>query len=44
MPAEMAVVISDDGENVLLSWRHRFVPDLWNYELPGWLLEDGRGP
>jgi len=41
MPAAaMAVVISDDGENVLLSWRHRFVPDVWNYELPGGLLED----
>jgi 8-oxo-dGDP phosphatase len=45
MPAAaMAVVISDDGENVLLSWRHRFVPDVWNYELPGGLLEDDEAP
>jgi len=33
--AAMAVVLDDAGENVLLSWRHRFVPDLWNWELPG---------
>lgn len=37
--AAMAVVISDDGQNVLLRWRHRFVPDVWNYELPGGLIE-----
>jgi len=42
MPAAaMAVVISDDGKSVLLSWRHRFVPDVWNYELPGGLIEEG---
>lgn len=45
MPAAaMAVVISDDVENVLLSWRHRFVPDVWNYELPGGLIENDEAP
>lgn len=45
MPAAaMAVVISDDGKNVLLSWRHRFVPGVWNYELPGGLIEDDEAP
>lgn len=45
MPAAaMAVVLSDDGERVLLSWRHRFAADLWNYELPGGLIEEGEPP
>ena len=42
--AAMAVVIDDAGENVLLSWRHRFVPGVWNYELPGGLVEAGETP
>jgi len=45
MPAAaMAVVLSDDGKQVLLSWRHRFVPAVWNYELPGGLIEEGEPP
>lgn len=42
--AAMAVVIDDDGQHVLLSWRHRFVPDVWNYELPGGLVDPGESP
>ena len=42
--AAMAVVIDDTGHNVLLSWRHRFVPDVWNYELPGGLVDVGETP
>jgi 8-oxo-dGTP pyrophosphatase MutT (NUDIX family) len=45
MPAAaMSVVLDDAGANVLLSWRHRFVPDLWNWELPGGLVDGGEGP
>jgi 8-oxo-dGTP pyrophosphatase MutT (NUDIX family) len=43
-PAAMAVVLHDDGEHVLMSWRHRFVPDVWNWELPAGLLEEGETP
>lgn len=43
-PAAMTVVLDDAGENVLLSWRHRFVPDVWNWELPGGLIEEGEDP
>jgi 8-oxo-dGTP pyrophosphatase MutT (NUDIX family) len=39
--AAMAVVLDDAGERVLMSWRHRFVPDVWNWELPAGLLEEG---
>jgi DNA-binding transcriptional regulator YhcF (GntR family)/8-oxo-dGTP pyrophosphatase MutT (NUDIX family) len=42
MPAAaMVVVINGDRDSVLLSWRHRFVPDVWNWELPGGLIEAG---
>jgi 8-oxo-dGTP pyrophosphatase MutT (NUDIX family) len=29
------VVLVDDLDQVLLLWRHRFVPDRWGWELPG---------
>jgi len=45
MPAAaMAVVLSDDGGSVLMSWRHRFAAGVWNYELPGGLIEEGEPP
>ena len=42
--AAMMVVLDDDGEAVLLSWRHRFVPDVWNWELPGGIVDEGETP
>lgn len=42
--AVMVVVLDEPGEHVLLAWRHRCVPDLWSYEVPGGLLEDGEEP
>lgn len=43
-PAAMTVVLDDAGEHVLLSWRHRFVPDVWNWELPGGLVDPDESP
>ncbi|MGH3613312.1 MAG: NUDIX hydrolase [Pseudonocardia sp.] len=43
-PAAMTVVLDDAGEHVLMAWRHRFVPDVWNWELPGGLIDEGEGP
>ena len=43
-PAAMTVVLDDAGERVLLSWRHRFVPDVWNWELPGGVIDAGEEP
>ncbi|MFI5614679.1 NUDIX hydrolase [Amycolatopsis sp. NPDC051903] len=43
-PAAVVVVLDEPGEHVLLGWRHRFVPDVWGYEIPGGLIEDGEAP
>jgi 8-oxo-dGDP phosphatase len=43
-PAAITVVLDDARERVLMSWRHRFVPDVWNWELPGGLIEKGEDP
>lgn len=43
-PAAMALVLSDAGTHVLMSFRHRFVPNVWNYELPGGLLNEEESP
>lgn len=40
--AEMALL--DDQDRVLLLWRHRFVPDMWGWELPGGLIDEGETP
>ncbi|MEU3399364.1 NUDIX hydrolase [Streptomyces filamentosus] len=43
--AMVAMVEERDGrDHVLMLWRHRFIPDFWNYELPGGLLDTGEDP
>jgi 8-oxo-dGTP pyrophosphatase MutT (NUDIX family) len=45
MPAAaMTALIDDAGKSVLMMWRHRFVPDIWNWELPGGIVEEGEDP
>jgi 8-oxo-dGTP pyrophosphatase MutT (NUDIX family) len=45
MPAAaMTVVFNDDDDAILMSWRHRFVPDVWNWELPGGIVDQGEEP
>ncbi|MFC4945654.1 NUDIX hydrolase [Pseudonocardia sp. GCM10023141] len=43
-PAAMTVVLDDAGHNVLMAYRHRFVSDRWNWELPAGLIETGEAP
>lgn len=43
-PAAMIVVFDEQRAHVLLSWRHRFAPDIWNYELPGGIVEPSEDP
>jgi 8-oxo-dGTP pyrophosphatase MutT (NUDIX family) len=42
--AVMVVALDESGERVLLAWRHRWVPDLWSWELPGGLIENDESP
>ena len=42
--ASMVVVLDDAGENVLMIWRHRFVPDRWTWELPGGYVDPEEDP
>jgi len=45
MPAAaMTVVFNDDDDAILMSWRHRFVADVWNWELPGGIVDHGEEP
>lgn len=45
LPAAALVVLTDQGgDHVLLSWRHRHVPDVEGWELPAGLIEDGETP
>ncbi|QUG99807.1 NUDIX hydrolase [Saccharopolyspora erythraea] len=43
-PVAMAVVLDNERSSVLLSWRHRFAPNIWNWELPGGIIDPGEEP
>ena len=38
------MVLLDDRDQVLMLWRHRFVPDRWGWELPGGMVDPGEEP
>lgn len=42
--AAITAVLDDSKQSVLMMWRHRFASDIWNWELPGGLVEDGEEP
>ena len=44
LPRAALMALLDDQRRVLLVWRHRFVPDMWGWELPGRPGGRGRGP
>ena len=37
----MAVVLDHTAENILLIWRHRFIVDQWDWEVPGGYADPG---
>lgn len=39
-----AAVVLDDQQRVLMLWRHRFIPDMWGWEIPMGLIEEGEAP
>lgn len=38
------MVLLDDHDQVLMLWRHRFVPDRWGWELPGGMVDADEEP
>jgi 8-oxo-dGTP pyrophosphatase MutT (NUDIX family) len=40
----MTIVLDDAGENVLLIWRHRFIIDQWDWEVPGGYVDAEEDP
>lgn len=42
-PAAMCVLVNDE-QQVLMMRRHRFIPDLWVWELPGGYVDEGEDP
>lgn len=44
LPPAAMVAMLDDQDRVYLMWRHRFVSDTWNWELPGGVVDDGEDP
>ncbi|MGL5866211.1 MAG: NUDIX domain-containing protein [Dermatophilaceae bacterium] len=40
----MTAIVDESREHVGLIWRHRFAPDVWNWELPGGLVDAGASP
>lgn len=42
-PAAMTAMVDDKGR-VFMMWRHRFVSNTWNWELPGGVVENGEDP
>ena len=37
----MTVVLDEPGERLLLIWRHRFIVDRWDWEVPGGYIDPG---
>jgi 8-oxo-dGTP pyrophosphatase MutT (NUDIX family) len=37
----MTVVLDEPGERMLLIWRHRFIVDQWDWEVPGGYVDPG---
>jgi 8-oxo-dGTP pyrophosphatase MutT (NUDIX family) len=40
----VSVVVTDDEANVLLLWRHRFIPDRWGWDVPAGKVAPGEAP
>ncbi len=44
LPQAALMALLDDQRHVLLVWRHRFVPDMWGWELPGGQVDEDEDP
>ena len=44
MQRVVAAAVVDDQDQVLLLWRHRFIPNSWGWELPAGIVDSGESP
>ncbi|MER0476931.1 NUDIX hydrolase [Streptomyces sp. Edi2] len=44
LPPAAVLAMLDDQDRVFLMWRHRFISDTWNWELPGGVVDAGEDP
>ena len=44
LPRAAMMVVLDDGDRVLMMWRHRFIVDRWVWELPGGYVDESEDP
>ncbi|MEM9562767.1 MAG: NUDIX hydrolase [Actinomycetota bacterium] len=40
-PNAAGMVVVDPDRGMLMIWRHRFMPDVWGWEIPGGAVDDG---
>ena len=38
------VVVHEPGRGVLMMWRHRFIGDVWGWEVPAGMIDPGESP
>ena len=43
-PDAAGMVILRDRREILMLWRHRFLPDTWGWEIPGGAIDPGESP
>ena len=43
-PNAAGMVAADPERGLLMIWRHRFMPDVWGWEIPGGAVDDGEDP
>jgi hypothetical protein len=43
-PMVVAVVFDDTAERCLLLWRHRFITEVWGWEVPGGWIDGDEDP
>lgn len=43
-PTVTAAVLDETAEHVLLLWRHRFISEVWGWEVPGGWINDDETP
>lgn len=43
-PDAAGMVVVNEARQILMIWRHRFMPDTWGWEIPGGAVDSGESP